>query len=323
MLETFYMVFFILCLWLGLSGCSSFSSFQTARTLPENTSRFQTGASFLFGNQENNALFDSANLMSGSSKLLGEIGGRAGILPYVDMGARLAFPGSVLFDVKYQFFDRGMWAIASGLGLGYTYLNHAPGSQTAEVSHCAEVVLPVYVSMDVLDWFGWYGVTKYHYRHQRGALRTDNRFINIGMGIRIGNTQGVMVEGSFIKQLAVGFYGFQVGVAFFWGDAPSAGYYVQRWQGEDLRPDDPVYYENPEDKKSARVMKTSSRARILLISHEALRAWKMGDRVCVFKNTTRIACGRVTESSSKGAVVRLGGRRGKILPGMLVKTKPE
>jgi len=73
---------------------------------------------------------------------------------------------------------------------------------------------------------------------------------------------------------------------------------------------------------SAQVLRVGSSQKVLAISHEEFREFKVKDNVCVYQAGKEIACGLVMKSSPKGAIVKLEGKSGDVARGDQVRLAP-
>lgn len=302
---------FASALVLLLSGCASFTTFQTARVVPVNSYRLFFDVGYLNSSQVNNSFRDGQK-----QYFLVEAGGRAGVAKYLDMGLKLALPGTVAWDAKYQFIQWG--GLALSLGLGADYLN-LPLSGSRK-THVFGVMVPVYLSMDLTQWLGLYASAKYLWRSQSGDLTSTGRYAAASTGVRLGNTWGIMLEGTYIMRFQETYSAVMGGIAFFFGNAPSAGYYIGRL-GHEVRWRRKRDYDDDAANEpiGARVLEVSGRSRVVMISHSELRAWEEGDRACVMSEEKKAACGTVVKVNAAGAVLKMSKGLINISPGMVVE----
>lgn len=73
---------------------------------------------------------------------------------------------------------------------------------------------------------------------------------------------------------------------------------------------------------AAQVLRVGSSQKVIAISHEDSREFKVKDHVCVFQDGKEIACGSVMKSSPKGAIVKLEAKSGDVVRGDQVRITP-
>ena len=307
--------FFFFALCALLSGCASFSTFQTARVVPVNSYRVFMGADIFYSSETNSSIHEIKGNSIEYESL--EIGGRIGAARYIDIGAKAAVPGTIAVDAKYQFVDMG--ALAASLGAGLSYLTLNANDNT---SHVFDLMVPMYLSVDLADWFGIYSAGKLFVQSQIGSLVSNSTFAAGTMGIRIGNTGGVMLEGTYLTEINGNFNAVQGGIAIFFGSAPCSNFYVGRFGGE-ATPSGKAPTETAEPSVDAEVIKVSLRSRVITITHPHLKLWQQGDRVCVVSQGEELACGVVIKVNAAGAVAKMAKARHEVLPGMLVKRQSD
>jgi hypothetical protein len=301
------------------AGCSNFSTLQTARALPTGTHRVHLGGGALLTSELSPVATSSSASTSSLRFPYTEIGARFGLARHVDLGAKFTIPGSLGTDLKFQFVDGSVLAAAAGFQVAYASLK-----TSGQTTHLVDLALPVYVSVDITDWFGLYGGAKYLQRIGVGGSSSSTPFYSAGGGIRVGNFAGVMVELMYVRQGSSTFEGAQLSTAFFIGSAPSAGFALgrdgklNRW-----RPKADAWQEDPKQRRPSVVIETLERGRFFRISHDDLRSWKEGEYACaVDEKGKEAACGNVIRSDADSATVRLSKPVAPIEQGMEVILRP-
>ncbi len=296
-------------------GCSNFSTYQTARTLPPGDYRIHLGGGAFASNQLSSLATSSTSTTQTFVFPYAEVGGRIGLVKHLDGGAKYTFPGSFSGEVKWQLVDGSNFAGAVGFQAAYM-----PLSVNGTIAKFVDLVLPVFVSWDFNYWFGVYASARYLSRVQLGSNPTTTPFYSAGGGIRLGDRVGLLAEATYVKQGGSTFHGIQFGGAFFVGNAPSSALDSPtsgRGRSGDS-PQESVYKRRP-----SVVLAIVDKGKSLRLTHAELRVWKERERVCVVDGMSReTACGMIVRSTAEGAFVRLTGRTGKVEPGMEVIPRP-
>jgi len=192
-----------------VTGCASVSTLQTARTLPSGQVRAYMGGGTYGGSAY------SKDAILSEAKVLAEGGIRVGIADNIDAGIRLTLPATAYFDGKYQLLDLGEFAVASGLGIGYTNVSSDDSSVAL-----FDLVVPFYASYDFSRSFALYASPKYMLRLESGTNITSTRsgLIAGTVGLKLGDTWGAMLEGSYLKGIGsiTDFSATQANGVLFW-----------------------------------------------------------------------------------------------------------
>lgn len=196
---------------MGLGGCINASTLQTARTLPPGDVMVRVGGGSTQPlGQPKNAGLDLSNWY------YGEMGARYGLMDALDVGANLTLLGTGGLDVKYQFLDEEDLAVASGLGLAYLQMEAGSGDQKV-TSTILDVTVPVYVSYDLGSHLTAYTAPKYLLRAVFGTSATNTHH-NAGgtVGLKLGDSAGLFVESSFLRDLTGGYNQLQFNASIYW-----------------------------------------------------------------------------------------------------------
>ncbi len=313
-----YLVIWILFIILFLvSNCANFSTFQTARTVPPSSYRMSIGTGYITS-------IDSSDSTSSSySPLQLVITGRSGLAKKLDMGLKSTILGGTSIDLKYQFVDFGMLSAAIGGEVGYMKLKDKINNNEPLY---IELIPPpsLYVGFDPLDWLGFYSSIKFIILSRLDTNESQKKYIVNSLGLRLGNSLGVFFELNLINNLPLSLAIFQIGMSLFFGDAPSAGYFIPRDKVKTKDIINPTYSnlsERTTEYDLPRIKYVSARYRVIVITHDFLRAWKIGDEVCAINGGINIACGKVKKVTPAGAVVKIRGKKSALVPGMEVRLK--
>lgn len=227
----------LLALLVVSAGCMNASTLQTARVLPPGDQQALVGGGMTTLPGAPESLGKAL-----ASLPYGEIGYRYGLLDSVDVGAHVTLLGTGGLDAKWQFFDRGPLAMATGLNIGYMTISASSSSSsdattgtgtttgtttgTSSDSSTAseakttliDVVLPLYVSYDVGSHLTAYGAPKYLLR----AVMSDSggggaeHMLGTTAGIKLGDSFGMMLESTFMRNLSSAYNLLQYNIAIFW-----------------------------------------------------------------------------------------------------------
>lgn len=121
---------------LVLTGCATISTYQTAKTIPQNAVQFGVGLGY-------------GSFNSWFGKRIGiefpfyaaEIWTRYGILKHWDAGIKIGFPAGGIIDTKVQILENEPFDFA--LGIGYSQLDMTDGGDEAKIQ---DVHIPFYLS---------------------------------------------------------------------------------------------------------------------------------------------------------------------------------
>ncbi|MFP4014689.1 MAG: hypothetical protein ACLFVQ_11425 [Chitinispirillaceae bacterium] len=125
------------------AGCASMTTFQTAETLDPGQGTYY--AAYVPTKAPNFLVVDST-----LDYKTGEVGGRLGIFPNFDLGAKV-YPVGALFDGKYQFLDAGMYKAAGDLGFGYMTITYSSDSDTSKTS-ILDITPMMLFTVRPVDW---------------------------------------------------------------------------------------------------------------------------------------------------------------------------
>ncbi len=195
-------------LLLLLCHCASVSTMQTAEVLPVGESSHAVGV----------GTYSSDDFVGGDdiSLPLIEYAYRRGMWDDIDVGLKLALIGSITADMKYNFLKSGDFAMATGLGLGYLNFESESMSVTQKVT-IIDLILPLYVSYNVAKMTSLYTAAKYIFRAISSDFANpgDGGLLSASLGVKIGDTSGLFLEGSLISGIDNDFTGTQLNGAYF------------------------------------------------------------------------------------------------------------
>ena len=183
------------------TACATYSTLQTARTLPKGQARVLIGGGALqiidLADIEDTELDEKLSLP------LVEAGLRYGLMDRFDMGFKSSGASNAV-DAKYQFWEAGGLAVAGGFAIGKT-------------GPFYDVHLPAYVSYDIHRFFGVYGSPRYNtFISTLGETFILHR-LGASAGVRLGNSFGLMAEATYMHDLVVGVPFQQFNVSLFFG----------------------------------------------------------------------------------------------------------
>ncbi len=199
---------------LVLTGCTSFSSLQTGRVLPEGTNRFFVGAGFfrtpeVSPSEPNKVTFPFL-----------EGGARFGFTEGWDVGMKYTMPGMFTGDLKFNMVDEDGFALAAGFGAGYVAVKSTDTSDDHHLkSEVLDLIFPLYVSYDFSEAFGVYMSPRFVLRY----AQSQQNLLGSAIGLRFGNSVGIFVEGGAAWDITSNFKQYQVSSGFFFGSGPSVG----------------------------------------------------------------------------------------------------
>jgi len=200
-----------LFLAIGLTGCTNVSCLQTARVLEKDKGRFFAGGGYA-------AIPEYSDTTSPGLKRFPylELGGRVGVAPKLDVGAKLTVIGSISFDGKYQLVDAGNFALAAGFGLGGMPKDN-DSTASKNKNDILELLLPLYASYDASEYFSVYSSPKYVYRKfVGGEIRESENMLGATVGAKIGKSAGVYIESTLLRILGTNLQTFQMNASLFW-----------------------------------------------------------------------------------------------------------
>jgi hypothetical protein len=212
--DCFLRASFLLCFLLFASGCTSFSSLQTGRVLPEGTNRFFVGAGFFRTPEVSPSQPDKV-----SFPFL-EGGGRFGFTEGWDLGMKYTMPGMFTGDLKFNMVDESGFALAAGFGVGYVAVKSDDANDDHHLKReVLDLLFPLYASYDFAPAFGVYLSPRFVLRY----AQSQQNLIGSAIGLRFGNFVGIFVEGGAAWDISSNFKQYQVNCGIFFGSGPSVG----------------------------------------------------------------------------------------------------
>jgi len=196
------------------AGCVNMSTLQTAKALDPGKQRILVGGGY-YASPSVNA---DASASTGSDVSLAlpymEIGYRRGIIDNLELGAKVTIPGTTGLDAKYQLVSAGDFAVAAGLGASYLKISSTSnGMETS--TQLFDTIVPVYVSYDIAKPLAVYLSPKYVFRYASSVDPMETKtgtsnLVGATAGFRLGNTWGIFLESSYLKDVSSKFDSFQV-----------------------------------------------------------------------------------------------------------------
>ncbi|MEM7646887.1 MAG: hypothetical protein AAF203_08265 [Pseudomonadota bacterium] len=191
-----------------LCHCASISTLQTARVLEKGESQHNVGVGF----------YTSDDFLGGEDLTFPmlEYSYRMGVWDKIDAGLKISLIGTAVLDAKYNLVNGENFALATGLGLGYLSIDSGP--EDAEMTTTIiDVILPLYASYDISKMFGFYSAGKFLFRSVSadGEVEGDGSMLSATLGIKYGDSSGVMLEGSLLSGLDSDFTGSQFNFGVF------------------------------------------------------------------------------------------------------------
>lgn len=207
------------------AACVNMSTLQTAKALEPGKQRVLVGGGYYASPSVNADVSSSTSTSSSSSSVslalpYMEIGYRRGIVENLELGAKVTIPGTVGLDGKYQLVRAGNFAVAAGLGGAYLKLDSGD-DQMKTSTQLIDAIVPVYVSYDIAKPFSIYASPKYVARFAQstdtnGAMSSGmENLVGATAGVKLGNTFGLFLETSYLKDLSSTFDSFQVNGSLF------------------------------------------------------------------------------------------------------------
>lgn len=189
------------------SSCMNMSTLQTARVLPPGDQMVVIGGGLtkLIPEQAiGDFKIPSLPYLEGAFRI--------GVINGLDVGAHVSIPGTSGIDGKYQFLDKGGLAMATGLSLAGLQITSGDSK-----TNIADVTVPIYISYDVGSHFTPYIVPKYALRYIGGSSgSTVDHLIGGSGGIKIGDSIGVFLESTLMRDVVADLNYLQFNVAIFW-----------------------------------------------------------------------------------------------------------
>lgn len=195
---------FMLALATVATGCVNMSTLQTARTVPVGEYELISGGGYYLSPILSEVSASTEN-SENEVKLVGvpylEIGGRVGMVDYLDLGLKITIPGTIALDVKYQFLDLDGFAMAVGGGIGYLHYE-TTSHDTKFTNEIIDLMLPLFISYHFNEAFAVYGSPKYVMRVHLTGDADPSQLLGAGGGFRIGEEVGIYIEATYMVDLA-------------------------------------------------------------------------------------------------------------------------
>lgn len=206
--------FALLLLAVVMSGCTSLSSLQTARVMPEGKSRF-----FVGGGLVRSSILNSGGNTNSDGLPFVEAGGRFGFIDKWDVGLKYTLPGMLSGDVKLNLYEDDAWAFALGFGVGYMAIenNSADPNAPGFKQEVLDVIVPAYASYDASPGLGFYLSPRYIHREASSIMQ----LLGAALGMRFGNTAGAFIEVAAAADLKSDFDQLQLNLGVFFGNGES------------------------------------------------------------------------------------------------------
>ncbi len=205
--------FSYILLLLVLSGCASYSTFQTARVLEKKQLRLALNGEYYSLTKDTNYLppdpitdngcspnlFNSCAVKYGSTFQNLGLSTRMGMGHDLDLGVQVSLPFTMTIDMKYQFVDWEGFSISTGVGFQFFHI-YPRSTYLGYDSSLFAIVLPLYLSYDFNDYFALYGAGKFS-----PSLPTYNQTFPqssvyaASAGIKIGKNKGIFIEGTWAQ----------------------------------------------------------------------------------------------------------------------------
>lgn len=163
-------------LCLCLSGCSSVSVYQSAKTLPKGMVQAGLGLGAGKAGDKKRIPGFHADLPSVS----GDIWARRGFTDRVDAGLKLSAFGSLTADSRYGLLNEARgdkWSLAAGLSFVYTDISTGSGADK-DTTEIRDLLVPVYISKDLAPWFTVYGTPRYGRRTTKNTKKTASSSVS-------------------------------------------------------------------------------------------------------------------------------------------------
>ena len=198
-----------------VTGCVNMSTLQTAKALDPGKQRILVGGGY-YASPSVNA---DASASTGSEVSLAlpymEIGYRRGIIDNLELGAKVTIPGTTGLDAKYQLVSAGDFAVAAGLGASYLKISSTDSQGMETSTQLFDTIVPVYVSYDIAKPLAVYVSPKYVLRYATSVDPMETKtgvsnLVGATAGFRLGNTWGIFLESSYLKDVSSKFDSFQV-----------------------------------------------------------------------------------------------------------------
>lgn len=202
----------------AVSGCISFTTAQTGRTLKDGEVAGHAGLMYLdqTTKDKDKSSAGTTSASTDAEKSYGfVVGARYGLNGRVDLGARGSSEGVTMFDGKFQLVAKRTFAAAVGFGLGLANWNFqsktkSERSDTETISKANHriVDVPIYLSIDSSADLSLYSAPRYVYVHSQttsglGLGSSDDeqtssaRLIGLTAGILMHSKPGFFGEFSY------------------------------------------------------------------------------------------------------------------------------
>lgn len=217
------LTFSIIALMVLNTACVSNMTMQTAKVLSEGELRIGGAVGLLY---DRNALLPQFRGRPDKEKENKEnlkfpiinpwFLSRYGLGGGCDIGLNLA-PYAVEGNFKFQFYNSGDFYLATGIG---SYYGYAPDvSDPLPGIHSFDIILPLYVSVDITADYSIYGAAKYLKRYvyterddqiTRGLAKRHLVSITLGNMISINEWSSFMLEICINSDLGINYYNAQI-----------------------------------------------------------------------------------------------------------------
>jgi hypothetical protein len=309
-----------------LSGC--LASLQPARTLPDGSYRLFAGIEYLTSSALSSSGTTTTTTTSSTSNLTLDTGFRLGTSRNSDFGIRLSLPGldltmpSLLIDLKYRLFESSGFVGSFSFGLDYLTLE-----VSAVRNHALSAVGSLNFGYDFGEYVGSYlsirNLTPIVILAGGTTTFVSTSVLGASLGMRFGDTIGLLAEGTYLRSLSANSDTFLVGGAFFIGGGSGFGAgsetnrRAENWKARQAEkgPRERVAIPTGMTRGVSKVLKVRAADNMALLSHPDIGNWKVGDKVCLMRDAQSMACGSVTKSDATGAVLKYSSPIGEITPG--------
>ncbi len=176
---------------MSLSGCFTFSNFQTAKTVGKDNS--EMGVSLNYFGVSDGGFIGIPSI---------EVGGKYGITEKSDIGLRLSTFGSAIAEYKYQFVGNqdSKFAMATGLSAGGSFLTVS--FDEGESFGFYQLEVPLHMSFHPTSKFAIYFTPRYiGFGSYGGGENGYSNLIAFSPGIEIGNRVKFGLNVNFITAL--------------------------------------------------------------------------------------------------------------------------
>ncbi|MFA6583285.1 MAG: hypothetical protein WCS77_03225 [Elusimicrobiaceae bacterium] len=161
----------------AVSGCTSMSVYQSAKTVPSGKTQLGAG----IGTLTNPG--DIAKSNDGNQAFQGDMWLRHGFSKRIDAGVKVSLPGALAADARYGFLneDRGD-DLSLALGLGGNYSRGTGSFFVLDTDvKIYDLLVPVYLSKDLAKWFTVYAVPRYIRRYVSVTTNSNDSTTSIDM----------------------------------------------------------------------------------------------------------------------------------------------